>query len=113
MADEGREQRDFPRAHLKSPSSARRARSPLGERKRFGPLYRRVSEKVFGAESELQASPDDLRALIDAKDLSKLMRLHSGNICARRRSRSVQTSEVGRTAGPFSNERAEPKHQAS
>jgi phasin len=70
-----------------------------------------ISAKAFSfAEKNLQASLDYAQALVHAKDLPDVLRLHSEYVQAQMRSLAEQASEMGQIWGKAAMEAAKPKH---
>jgi phasin len=71
---------------------------------------RDVSSKAFSyAEKNVQASLDYAQALLHAKDLTDVMRLHSEYVQAQMRSLAEQASEMGQIVSRAAMEAAKPK----
>ncbi len=69
-----------------------------------------ISAKAFSyAEKNLQASLDYAQALVHAKDLPEVMRLHGEYVQAQMRSLAEQASEMGQIMGKAAMEAAKPK----
>jgi phasin len=69
-----------------------------------------VSAMAFSyAEKNVQASLDYAQALVHAKDLSEVMRLHREYIQAQMRSVAEQASEMGQIVSRASMDAAKPK----
>jgi phasin len=62
------------------------------------------------AEKNVQASLDYAQALVHAKDLSEVMRLHREYIQSQVRSLGEQASEMGQIMGRAAMDAAKPKH---
>jgi phasin len=62
------------------------------------------------AEKNVQASLDYAQALVHAKDLSEVMRLHREYIQSQIRSLGEQASEMGQIMGRAAMDAAKPKH---
>jgi phasin len=62
------------------------------------------------AEKNVQASLDYAQALVHAKDLSEVMRLHREYIQTQIRSLGEQASEMGQIMGRAAMDAAKPKH---
>jgi phasin len=63
------------------------------------------------AEKNVQASLDYAQALLHAKDLTEVMRLHSEYVQAQMRSLAEQASEMGQMVSRAAMEAAKPKSQ--
>ena len=61
------------------------------------------------AEKNVQASLDFAQALVHAKDLTEVMRLHSEYVTAQMRSLAVQASEMGQAVSRAAMDAAKPK----
>ena len=61
------------------------------------------------AEKNVQASLDYAQALLHAKDLTEVMRLHSGYVQAQMHSLAEQASEMGQMVSRAAIEAAKPK----
>ena len=71
---------------------------------------RDVSSKAFSyAEKNVQASLDYAQALLHAKDLTEVMRVHSEYVQAQMRSLAEQASEMGQIVSRAAMEAAKPK----
>jgi phasin len=69
-----------------------------------------ISTKAMSyAEKNVQASLDYAQALLDAKDLPEIMRLHSEYIQAQMRSLAEQASEMGQIVSRAAMDAAKPK----
>ena len=69
-----------------------------------------VSSKVIAyAEQNVQASLDHAQALLKAKDLPEVMRLHSEYVQAQMRALAEQASEMGQVVSKAAMEAAKPK----
>src|ERR1700679_1569700 len=69
-----------------------------------------VSAMAFSyAEKNVQASLDYAQALVHAKDLTEVMRLHREYVTAQMRSLAVQASEMGQAVSRAAMEAAKPK----
>jgi phasin len=69
-----------------------------------------ISAKAIAyAEKNVQASLDYAQSLLTAKDLSEVMKLHSGYVQAQMRSLAEQASEMGQIVGRAAMEAAKPK----
>jgi phasin len=69
-----------------------------------------VSSKAFSfAEKNVQASLDYAQALLHAKDLTEVMRLHTEYLQAQMRSLAEQASEMGQIVSRAAMEAAKPK----
>jgi hypothetical protein len=64
------------------------------------------------AETNVQASLDYAQALLHAKDLLEVMRLHSEFVRAQMRSLAEQAAEMGQLVGQAAMEATKPKSQA-
>jgi phasin len=62
------------------------------------------------AEKNVQASLDYAQALVHAKDMSEVMRLHREYIQSQIRSLGEQASEMGQIMGRAAMDAAKPKH---
>lgn len=62
------------------------------------------------AEKNVQASLDYAQALVHAKDLSEMMRLHREYVQAQMRSLAEQASEMGQIMGRAAMDAAKPKN---
>ena len=62
------------------------------------------------AEKNVQASLDFAQALVHAKDLTEVMRLHSEYVQSQMRSLAEQASEMGQIVSRAALEAAKPKH---
>jgi phasin len=75
----------------------------------------RAGAKDFGAkaisyaEKNVQASLDYAQALLHAKDLTEVMRLHSEYVQSQMRSLAEQASEMGQIVGRAAMDAAKPK----
>src|SRR5882724_2670891 len=71
---------------------------------------RDVSSKAFSyAEKNVQASLDYAQALLHARDLTEVMRLHSEYVQAQMRSLAEQASEMGQIVSRAAMDAAKPK----
>ena len=61
------------------------------------------------AEKNVQASLDYAQSLLQAKDLTEIMRLHSEYVQAQMRSLAEQASEMGQIVGRAAMDAAKPK----
>jgi phasin len=61
------------------------------------------------AETNVQASLDYAQSLLHAKDLTEIMKLHSGYVQAQMRSLAEQASEMGQLVSRAAMEAAKPK----
>jgi phasin len=61
------------------------------------------------AEKNVQASLDFAQALVHAKDLTEVMRLHSEYVTAQMRSLAEQASEMGQAVSRAAMDAAKPK----
>jgi phasin len=69
-----------------------------------------ISAKAISyAEKNVQASLDHAQALLHAKDLTEIMRLHSEYVQAQMRSLAEQASEMGQIVSQAAMEAAKPK----
>jgi phasin len=69
-----------------------------------------ISSKAFSyAEKNVQASLDYAQSLLQAKDLTEVMRLHSEYVQSQMRSLAEQAAEMGRTVSKAAMEAARPK----
>ena len=69
-----------------------------------------VSQKAIAyAEKNVQASLDFAQALLKAKDLTEVMRLHSEYVQGQMRSLAEQASEMGQIVSKAAMEAAKPK----
>ncbi|HWZ37763.1 MAG TPA: phasin [Bradyrhizobium sp.] len=69
-----------------------------------------ISAKAFSyTEKNLETSLDYAQALVHAKDLPEVMRLHSDYVQAQMRSLAEQASEMGQIMGKAAMEAAKPK----
>ena len=69
-----------------------------------------IGAKAFSyAEKNVQASLDYAQALVHAKDLTEVMRLHGEYVQAQMRSLAEQASEMGQIMGKAAMEAAKPK----
>jgi phasin len=69
-----------------------------------------ISEKAISfAEKNVRASLDYAQALLQAKDLAEIMRLHSEYVQAQMRSLAEQASEMGQILSRAAMEAAKPK----
>jgi phasin len=69
-----------------------------------------ISSKAFSyAEKNVQASLDYAQSLLQAKDLTEVMRLHSEYVQSQMRSLAEQAAEMGRTVSKAAMEAAKPK----
>ncbi|MGA7809897.1 phasin [Bradyrhizobium sp.] len=69
-----------------------------------------ISAKAIAyAERNVQASLDYAQSLLNAKDLTEVMKLHSGYVQAQMRSLAEQASEMGQIVGRAAMEAAKPK----
>jgi phasin len=67
------------------------------------------SKAISYAENNVQASLDYAQALLQAKDLAEVMRLHSEFIQAQMRSLAQQASEMGQIVSRAAMDAAKPK----
>jgi phasin len=69
-----------------------------------------ISSKAMScAEKNVQASLDHAQALLQAKDLTEVMRLHSQYVQAQMRSLAEQASEMGQIVSRAAMDAAKPK----
>ena len=68
------------------------------------------AKAVSYAEKNVQASLDYAQALLHAKGLPEVMRLHSEYVTAQMRSLAEQASEMGQIMGKAAMEATKPKH---
>jgi phasin len=69
-----------------------------------------ISARAFSyTEKNLETSLDYAQALVHAKDLPEVMRLHSEYVQAQMRSLAEQASEMGQIMGKAAMEAAKPK----
>ena len=69
-----------------------------------------ISAKAISyAEQNVQASLDYAQSLLHAKDLTDVMRLHSGYVQPQMRSRAEQASEMGQLVSRAAMDAAKPK----
>jgi phasin len=69
-----------------------------------------ISAKAISyAEQNVQASLDYAQSLLQAKDLTDVMRLHSGYVQAQMRSLAEQASEMGQLVSRAAMDAAKPK----
>jgi len=61
------------------------------------------------AEKNVEASLDHAQSLLQAKDLTEIMRLHSDYVQAQMRSLAEQASEMGQIVGQAAMDAAKPK----
>jgi hypothetical protein len=61
------------------------------------------------AEKNVEASLDHAQSLLQAKDLTEIMRLHSDFVQAQMRLLAEQASEMGQIVGQAAMDAAEPK----
>jgi phasin len=79
-----------------------------GEMVRAG--AKEISSKAMSyAEKNVQASLDYAQALLQAKDLSEIMRLHSEYVQTQMRSLAEQASEMGQIVSRAAMDAAKPK----
>jgi hypothetical protein len=62
------------------------------------------------AEKNVQASLDYAQALLRAKDMTEVMRLHGDYVQVQMRSLAEQASEMGQLVGRAAMDAAKPKH---
>lgn len=67
------------------------------------------SRAISYAEKNVQASLDYAQALLKAKDLTEVMRLHSEYVQGQMRSLAEQASEMGQMVGRAAMDAAKPK----
>ena len=67
------------------------------------------AKAISYAESNVQASLDYAQALLHARDLGEMMRLHSEYVQAQMRSLAQQASEMGQIVSRAAMEAAKPK----
>src|ERR1700686_1216447 len=67
------------------------------------------SKAISNAEKNVQASLDYAQALLKAKDLTEVMRLHSEYVQAKMRSLAEQASEMGQIVSKAAMDAARPK----
>ena len=78
--------------------------------RRFAPAPRTIGAKAISyAEKNVQASLDYAQSLLQAKDLTEVMRLHSEFIQSQMRSLAEQASEMGQIVGRAAMDAAKPK----
>ena len=126
MSDEGRERFEIPKemrsmaeasfeqarkAFEKFLESAQQTAGSIEER---GATVRAgakdISSKAFSyAEKNVQASLDYAQALLHAKDLTEVMRLHSEFVQAQMRLLAEQASEMGQVVSRAAMDAAKPK----
>jgi phasin len=68
------------------------------------------AKAIAYAERNVQASLDYAQALLHAKDLTEVMRLHGEYVQAQMRSLAEQASELGQIVSRAAMEAAKPKH---
>jgi phasin len=68
------------------------------------------SKAISYAEKNVQASLDYAQALLKAKDLSEVMRLHSEYVQSQMRALAEQASEMGQIVGRAAMDAARPKN---
>jgi phasin len=69
-----------------------------------------ISAKAIAfAEKNVEASLDHAQSLVQAKDLSEMMRLHGEYVQTQMRALAEQASEIGQTMGKTALEAAKPK----
>lgn len=68
------------------------------------------SKAISYAEKNVQASLDYAQALLHAKDLSEVMRLHSEYVQSQMRALAEQASEMGQIVGRAAMDAARPKN---
>ena len=67
------------------------------------------AKAITYAEQNVQASLDYAQSLLQAKDLTEVMRLHSGYVQAQMRSLAEQASEMGQLVSRAAMDAAKPK----
>jgi phasin len=67
------------------------------------------AKAISYAEKNVQASLDYAQALLHARDLAEVMRLHSGYVQAQMRSLAQQASEMGQIVSRAAMDAAKPK----
>ena len=67
------------------------------------------AKAISYAEKNVQASLDYAQALLHARDLAEVMRLHSGYVQAQMRSLAQQASEMGQIVSRAATDAAKPK----
>ena len=68
-----------------------------------------TSKAISCAEKNVQASLDYAQSLVQAKDLTEIMRLHSEYVQAQMRSLAEQASEMGQIVSRAAMDAAKPK----
>jgi len=68
------------------------------------------AKAISFAEKNVQASLDYAQALVHAKDLSEVLRLHSDYVQSRMRTLAEQASEMGQIVSQAAMDAAKPKH---
>ena len=68
------------------------------------------AKAISYAEKNVQASLDYAQALLHAKDLTEVMRLHGEYVQAQMRSLAEQASELGQIVSRAAMDAAKPKH---
>jgi phasin len=68
-----------------------------------------TSKAISCAEKNVQASLDYAQSLVQAKDLTEIMRLHSEYVQTQMRSLAEQASEMGQLVGRAAMDAAKPK----
>ena len=68
------------------------------------------AKAISYAEKNLQASLDYAQALLRAKDMTEVMRLHGDYVQVQMRSLAEQASEMGQLVGRAAMDAAKPKH---
>ena len=126
MSDEGRERFEIPKdMRSMAEASFEQARKAFekflaGAQATAGSIEERgatvragakdISAKaISNAETNVQASLDYAQALLHAKDLAEVMRLHSEYVQAQMRSLAEQASEMGQIVSRAAIEAAKPK----
>jgi phasin len=68
------------------------------------------AKAISYAEKNVQASLDYAQALLRAKDMTEVMRLHGDYVQAQMRALAEQASEMGQIVGRAAMDAAKPKH---
>ena len=68
------------------------------------------AKAISYAEKNVQASLDYAQALLRAKDMTEVMRLHGDYVQVQMRSLAEQASEMGQLVGRAAMDAAKPKH---
>lgn len=68
------------------------------------------AKAISYAEKNVQASLDYAQALLRAKDMTEIMRLHGDYVQAQMRALAEQASEMGQIVGRAAMDAAKPKH---